>query len=287
MIGVQIEGPARQYTQYLGKNTFAVDHVYWSDCEPEPGHYVWPADLDADQAALKPWPVVLNVKSCPPWARMFPDIRCSAPKGKYLDDYGRFVRAVVERYRPWAVEVWNEPEPTAQEAAGFNGLLGGFGPELAGHYGSMVAQVYKALKGTGTLVLAGALMMGDRGRAFWAKARKTARGKYHGVSFHCYVTHPSGDWAAIEAKAKALRETGEKAPLWVTETSYLVNSEFTDAQKSLQAQYAAYVFDNYRALGVEHLAWYSLAGNGWKHSDLIEKGQKPAYAEYIKRSSAL
>ncbi len=37
MIGVRIEGPARNYAQYLGKNTFVVDHAYWSDCEPEPG----------------------------------------------------------------------------------------------------------------------------------------------------------------------------------------------------------------------------------------------------------
>lgn len=97
----------------------------------------------------------------------------------YLPPLGAFVAALCERYQPAAIELWNEPEISAEDAAGINAahVLGGYGND-AESYGQAVAAVWGALQDGwySTWLVAGSMM--DSSTLWWGRARSQSRRRW-------------------------------------------------------------------------------------------------------------
>jgi hypothetical protein len=283
-VGVQIDGKAINQVQWVGLNSFVVYRLYWSDeYQPERGAITWPARVDADMQALGTRRVILNIKNAPTWARHYLPAECSGPS--IVDDYVAFVHAACQRYHPWMVSVWNEPEVSAEEAhaAGIDHYLGGFGLDRAQIYGALVAAVYDAVHPLGVLVVAGELLLPDV--SFWSQARQNCLGRYDYVAYHAY-SESLTTWGEVSRKAGQLRMLGDDR-LICTETNYLWHSDGTRAETfdQDQANYLRWLFENFDGLGVDHLGIYAMR-SGWRGADLIDGGQpKPAHDVYYQATA--
>lgn len=244
--------------------------VEWAVVENERGVYNW-SKYD-NYSLLEGWPYWIQVKNSPPWAATIPEKPCSRPQPAYYKDFARFVIAVIDRYDPIAMTIWNEPEPYSHEVpVEFASYIGCWGDGKL--YGQMLAEIYPLIKQAhpDVLVVGGELMMGnDRHRSFAEDVVKY--GKFDVLSFHGYVGWPHKYYDATLEKARYLR-TLTNATLWLTETSYLDDEEGYN-----QADYLRYLYDNALENEVELVNWYTLANNGWRGSDLVYRNEKkPAW----------
>lgn len=277
-IGVQIEGHAVDYTRWIGKNSFVVYRLHWSDeYQPDRETLNWPEWVDRDMDALKPWRVLLNIKCAPTWARGATAAECDIAD---IEAYAAFAKAAAQRYLPWMVSVGNEPEVSAQDAkaAGVDHHLGGFGLEQAEKYGELVTAAYDALHPLGVPVVAGELMLANT--EFWALARQACIGKYDYVAFHAYTEWPTG-LDCVSQKAAQLATLGDRR-LICTETNYLTHPDGTHADTfdQDQADYLQHAFNEFHRAGVEALAIYAMR-SWWRGADLIDgHGPRPAWYAY-------
>jgi hypothetical protein len=129
--GVHIEAAARRNIVWYSDLTWARLYVRWDEIELIPGNYAWKSNLDADIEVLKDHDaqLLLTIITTPDWARQYPELRCSPPTAQYLDDYAAFVIAVIDRYKPQAVELTNEPEIPNTEIGNLDKWMGCWGPE--------------------------------------------------------------------------------------------------------------------------------------------------------------
>lgn len=283
-IGVQIEGSVPGKVKWIGQSSWVVSRIYWNEVETIPGVYNWPDHYQIDIDALKNWPILLNIKSCPTWARLYPKAECSRPKKKYAKRFIDFCEEVVRKFHPQAISIWNEPEVSAMTAYnyGYDHNLGGFGIENAKFYGKLVNGVYRRIAPYKVKVIAGELLSTNDNR-FWKLASRYACRGYDAVAFHSYTEYASM-YDVIPKRIKILRRDRETKPLWCTETSYLSHNDGTYAStfEQDQANYLKYILDNRNNWSCEQIAWYTLANNGWRRSDLVEHSvEKPVYTVYL------
>ncbi len=177
------------------------------------------------------------------------------------------------------------------------------------YYGYFVSQTVEALKGTGVGVLAGALMMTDSqsGTTFWRGARRYAHG-YDAVSYHSYTLYAPRseelilnsdqrinvrmdfsqatgwnftDWDLPGLRASAMRETGEVAPLVMTETNLLFGGNANADYLAKQAEYIDYCYKHLDGWGISAMTIYAMF-SGWNNANLLGSGKTklPAWYKY-------
>lgn len=268
--------------QWVAPGSMVRYRIRWDEVEIVPGGYAWDKPDAFMQACT--FPVMVNV-ICTPEAYRMETPRCSPPRPEYAGRLVDFIRALVERYSPAALEFWNEPEVSATEAAGINAahVLGGFGISLAPYYGYLLRLVWDQFQQGwySTWLVAGSLMLADGG-AWWRAAN--AWNCYDALSYHSYVNYPGTDYDRIGNGAALLRGMGESVPLILSETALLADNDsplFRDAQ----AAFLHYVAPRREVYGLANMTWYPLDTNLWRNSDMVKYGvPQPVWYEYQEAS---
>jgi len=265
LTGVQSEGPVNP--ALLPGSSWVVFNVHWADVEYSRGVYDWSIP-DGERLSVTAVPLVINVKGAPAWARDG-GLECAPFRSGYHDEYADFAVRVIRRYGARAVEIWNEPDaahsnPALQHQYGCNWS--------AVQYADLLSVVYPIVKRAepAVLVLAGALA--DNTGFAATLASRTPRA-FDVLTYHAYAYY-GGDTAKIWRMAAEMQHG---YPVWVTETSLLADNGGA-AFEQAQAEYARNVIQAANDHGLDAVMWYTLAGNGWRNSDLVDGGRKrPAW----------
>jgi hypothetical protein len=281
-LGYQIEGGVDGQAEWLVNGLIARVRVRWDEIETAQGVFDWSA-LDATVLTLRSYnhALLLGVIGTPEFYRMDAGKPCSPPTEANSYRLAYFARLLAQRYHAEAVELWNEPDISAEasHAAGLCGLLGGFGLERAEYYGRLVAEVGNEYRtyNLSTWLVAGSLALQDT--RFWEIAMPAARGMYDALSYHSYTTYPNPYYGNAGDKAADLRAMGEHGFLILSEFA-LLSAEDSYDFRNAQAEYLAYNIYMLPAWDVISAIWYPLAQNDWMNSDLVEHGV-PQPAWYI------
>lgn len=271
-LGYQVEGYLRGREQFFIQGAIVLLQVHWSDVEATQGVYQWPAELDHDVGLVDSEYLILSVKGSPAWSRNG-GIECEAPLPAYYSAFGRFVRALADRYHPFAIEGWNEPDANHRnpELARFFGCIGD-GQVYAG----LIEAAYRELQGTDVKLIAGALL---GNMEFWGAAVAAGINEHCDVvSFHAYVVWPNPDVSLVFAIANRLSQLSPGKPLYLTETSVLCDIYCDATFQAYQVDYLSWLHSQMHDLGIEIVLWYSLANNCWRNSDLVINDiRKPAW----------
>ena len=224
----------------------------------------------------------------PEWALQDGDPMCKLPKRDYWIDFANFVQAVIDRYHPKYIEIWNEPDvfydwmnPDHIEHYGCvgDGAL----------YGEFVDKLHSHLHGAKIIVGA----VSDAESAFLTHMLIEAKGHFHGVSFHCYETYfdEIGD-TCIPQYEELSEWIG--APVYLSETNVRYDGgDFPRYENYAQPEY----YDRLkRALETEWFI-YTVNYNGWPTTtvgcfkanvDMVGKNictnetyHRPVWYEYI------
>ena len=288
--------------------------VLWSDIEPvRGGGYRWEvlAQVEANVRRLRSAGVepTLVVQRSPAWAQRTPGRLCSPPKPEYVGDFVKFMAALAARYSSgdaavhyW--EIWNEPDFSPAEAPD----VGGYGcwadsslPYHGGaYYGEVLKRIYPAIKAAdpNAVVLGGALYYfwpdDSVSRSFLDGILSTGAGNaMDALSFHAY-----GAWGASDLLVnKTLRLRAilnsrglTNKPLFATEIA--ATCGFTAPCPpnfhQTQANYAARIYAEAAALGLQGAFWFTLAINdpGFQSSQLIDDDAgkltpRPSYYAFL------
>jgi hypothetical protein len=279
VIGVEI---AHQGYEWLLPKGVVKTLIRWSLVEQNQGVFDW-TEYDSEMSILKNSgnKLLITVKNCPSWARNGLGLECNAPASEHINSYGSFVKKVADRYRPYAIEIWNEPDNIHND------------PLMAEYYGSipnvndylqLVKSAYLSINPSISkdhpLILAGASV---NITASYAQAVISSP-YYDGISFHDYSYFRRGearsDWSILAQNVNFVHVRTPK-PIWVTETALLLwqGDMDDDLFKHDQMDYFHFVKDN--NAGAFAVIWYALVNSNWKSNDLVRNGIKtPAYSVY-------
>lgn len=261
--GVQIEGKVSDYMQFVVPNRLYQWPIRWDIFENDKILY------DANHLSLIEHNQIITIKGCPKRYRLWPEFVGSPPHYRYYPKLAEFIQAVINRYKPVAIELYNEPDCRVKDA---------FAPEFFGawvgndetffqggmRYGEMCNEVGQMVKGTKILV--GALMMNEFTHDFLHGMVETEfEESAQALSFHCYIRTKSGfeKMSNITEQFRMITTL----PFVCTETSLLGNGSST--HEKLKADYMIYLKNNFGYLGVESLNWYAF-NSGWENADLTK-----------------
>ncbi len=288
-VGVQIEEISKASLAFLMPGSFIRKEVFWDEIEFEKGKYNW-AKLDHELALVKGYPLILIVRNTPFWYSS--GKKCSPPAYDYFSKYIDFVARVIDRYRPWGIEIWNEPE--AQTSGDLDRLMGCFPfTERGGfYYADLVKSVWYNLKYRyrDTKFIAGAMLV-NADEAFWVGAyERQLRGHVDYISFHSYARYEADDSRLLEQKIKLIRGYYPDEPLILSETSLLGKIDTVDFQEK-QANYFKYVVGIAEANNIPVVIWFTLCCNQWENRDLVGPGGEKRqawyeYADYLSITSS-
>jgi hypothetical protein len=248
----------------------------WNYVEAKKGTYDWhwnddengQGNLEYVQAfrAVSDGPLIVGVKNSPYWARCYPQYNNSPPNLAHLQHFNEFIQAVVDRYDPEYIEIWNEPNAPLMHddkddynyyPSEHGDFFGGFGgewekPDLLyegssgpAYYAYIVNVVGRYVHDhcPGVKVLAGALANGwDRetnsfNPFYYSFLSAVDSESYDGLSYHAYPIYidPAGgtvnerrsDWNRILRVADLLRALGApNKEIVCTETSLLAPKKY-------------------------------------------------------------
>jgi hypothetical protein len=292
VIGVQLEGDIAANLPFLVPKSAAMVHLRWYECETAIRQYSFPqAFIDGYEQLGEDRYTLVQLKNAPEWMRIYPDVICSAIYPGFYKEASNFVRQVIERFHPHAVELWNEPNVDPNLLAdGHDYYYGGWGrigdqynAGLA--YGEFLDCIYSDLKPDYPEVrfLAGALSMGGDVDEFIDGF--TARGEYDGITFHSYPYYGGEPYNVIERDAQRIQRFDSHTPWGVTETSLLWwgDGAVTDEFLLAQAEYFTDALEMAKSSALTWFLWYC-ANNTWKHCGLAENGKKkPVWYTYSER----
>lgn len=271
LVGAQDETHGA-YLSVFPEDSVAHYSIRWDKGEPEPGQYVWESGLGEviSRAYREKVKVIIGTRASPEWARLKPDWTCSQPKTTAYDDYARWVNAIIDKYHPWGIEIWNEPDVGYNDVSQDWWIMGCF---LSGSdYAQFVNTVIPIVKAHSpeTKILIGALMLDGDDQGRFARSLTYAKG-YDYLSYHAYVYAGTGRDDVILEKADLLRSMiVPTPPLFVTETSMLdYGDKCSPAFEQLKDEYAAHARAGLGPWGLSGALWYTIGGNGWKCSDLL------------------
>lgn len=234
--------------------------ICWGRAEISPGVYNW-AEIDALIDAFSEHEILASIKNTPIWARKYPYIPSSEPLQQYWGNYVNFVGEFNQRYNPYRMEVWNEPDVPKELCSTGTWYMGCWGNTYEdgvryGQFFNLVAQTVDPNK-----LLAGALMF---------EVVEFARGMLDtivpcaGMSYHCYGYYVADltRWNTYYNKARSLTDL----PLYVTETSLLYNN----ATEELEQEQANYLDLLSKVQGIERIYWLPVVEKWtWKNSEMI------------------
>lgn len=279
-LGCQIEGHVGNRARWIVPRRQYQIHVKWAQVEPIMGLRNWSA-YDADFAALAGQRVTVGIKCAPEWARLWPGYIASPPLEYYYNELARFIMALLARYPIDAIELFNEPDCDREAAKWAEEYFGAWcindGWYAGGLlYGQMTETVYYMLHEAypGVRIIAGAMMMHEHSLEF-LDGMIAGGLRCDAVSFHKYISL-GGSFNAPFEVALSIYNRVQKS-LILSETSVTADIDSPELQQA-QANYLAYLRQNYLNSPIEVIQWYTLADNGWLSSDLIHGGQAtPAY----------
>jgi len=271
-LGVHIEGNPAVQVDFLHPDAVVRRWLNWDECQLYENVHCWIED--GKMFWLKPYDTILCVKNTPQWARLEPDNLGSPPRREHFEDYAAILCDLADRYQPYALELFNEPEgPGADDK-----LISNFGDgERAGeYYGDLVSAVYPIVKAQfpNVFIFAGSLHQ-DTSDDFLKGFLDHAGGCFDVLSIHGYV-YSASQFDTPLRMANKMRCMVDK-PIWLTETSLLYDIR-TDAKDQEQGEYLAYLLEHAQDYGIVGVSWYPLTSNNWRNSDMMwGSAPKPAY----------
>jgi hypothetical protein len=277
ILGAQIEGAVEGVGQWIIKDRIYHWPVYWCEVEKERGEYIWPEVYDTNARALAEYPIIITIKRTPPWAQKWDDV-ASPPDEKYYPNLRNFIRATSDRYHPWAIEFYNEPD--CVRGQGYAPMYGAWVDinETWWQGGTRYGEACKAMYPLPVKMLGGALMMNDDSLEFLDGALAAGM-QADALSFHCYL-HSREEFDRPFELASQLR-VRSSLPLMITETSVLSHTndkdEATEEFEQMQADYLSHAIAGMGWNELEYIGWYTLANNNWCNSDL-QRGDDPTPA---------
>jgi hypothetical protein len=311
---------ALEYVKAASPKWTRAGDVIWADIEPvRGGGYHWEAlaAVEANVRRLRSEGIepTLVVHRSPPWAQRVAGKFCSPPKPEYVGDFTKFMAALAARYSTgdaavnyW--EIWNEPDfaPSTQtDPGGFGCWVDTTLPYYGGaYYGNVLNKVYPAIKSANrkATVLGGAIYYDwpndSISRTFLEGILSTGAGNsLDALSFHAYGVWGSNDLLVNKTLRlrSILSEYGlANKPLFATEIAATCgfNASCPAGFHQTQANYAARIYAEAAALGLQGAFWFTLAINdpGFQSSQLIDDKSgtlvpRPSYYAFLNSAKLL
>lgn len=269
MYGVQVDGPL---TIPVVQHRIYHMPARWMEDEQ------WLPDI---ASAVDPNPLIIGTRTCPEQYRLYPDRMGSEPSPEYYSAYVDWLVGLCERYHPYAVEVWNEPDcPLYTVPADQQWYYGAWVTQedyfAAGRrYGALLGMAYEALRPMGVQVLGGALMNGAVVQGQWFLRGMLETGQCDYVSFHVYPYYGDDYRAVVESAFESVRSVSGDMPLFITETALLTHGNTEDLDtpmfRAAQVDYLKWIRDYCAWSGIPWL-WYA-GDNTWQNCGLKRRGE--------------
>ena len=241
--------------------------------------------FDANMQAVRGERTIIGTRTCPHPYRLWPEKTGSPPREDAYEGYLDFLLGLCSTYKPWAVEIWNEPGVPNTVLDDLQYYFGAWveGSDFRGagrRYGELVKSCYSWLHGIGTQVIAGGLVNTDETQLeFLGGFLET--GQCDIVSFHCYL-YQNDSFGKVYSSIEALRTTTD-LPLIMNETAVITGSDDapdSDSLQKRQVEYMRWLFEQRQYLDLPWL-WYNAAGE-WRQSGLKRKGiETPVYDTWV------
>jgi hypothetical protein len=185
-------------------------NVWWDRVERSPGEYEW-SEVDEQFRSVRatgmiPVPALFRT---PPWASSDSGRLDRPPRREAYDEYARFVRALVERYRPRYVGIWNEPNNHAW-----------WGHWPVEDYEKLFRRVRRELTGVDVELLAVDTAPVSGWQAYLRAFLRRVGGRYL-ISQHIYPRHLHGVARDMAMQWRTARRIANGRRLWVTELGIL------------------------------------------------------------------
>jgi hypothetical protein len=195
-------------------------NVEWALVEGEPGIYDW-SDLDPVVAGMRAVGVEphFSVQNAPQWARSAADRTEGYTQAAFPPEYDwawkRFLRELAGRYRPWSVEIWNEPN------------LESFGGISPSRLAMMTVEARSAIHSITpkTRIVTGGACPCPHDPAVWhsymRRLVQAIPGRFT-VAFHPYPVIDAAHFVVAQVRdqmAFIMRIAGDH-PVWITETGF-------------------------------------------------------------------
>lgn len=244
--------------EYLVPRQWVKIDSRWETTEPLPYYYDW-TYLDAAVHVIRANNdyLMINVHNTPAWARTT-RYKCKLPDDwRYLE---RFIRALINRYHPEAIELWNEPEMDAETSASLQYCCGCLDPH---EYRQITNLIYSnVFQDTETLLIAGGLLMDHE----WIDEMFSYPVQADAISFHHYnYGWDTSTWRLSIERGYLQGKT--TAPVWLTETSLLCDGVCAEPFRSYQAAW----FENVSRMDFPLVLWYAQNNVGWRNCNLVNE----------------
>ena len=276
-LGGYLWGDVTKYARYdyLVPGQWVKWDVAWDEVESVQGVYSWSAISDANSEYYKEhgYKQLINTQHVPVWAKMSPDIECSPPSPEYIDNWINFVDALLERYHPDAIELWNEPDCGLYSGA-FWSTCFGLTPE---YYSEVVTRAYTTLKSKypEIVFVVGALTLGNEQDEAWIAEAMASGLQGDALSFHSYAYDNQDYLAKLISQVEYLRSITDM-PLWITETVLLSDSD-TTLFREHQAEYLTSVYHYAIDARIPVMIWYAQNQVDWKNCNMVNEYQLIRY----------
>ena len=275
-LGGYLWGDVTKYARYdyLVPGQWVKWDVAWDEVESVQGVYSWSAISDANSEYYKEhgYKQIINTQHVPVSAKMSPDIECSPPKPEYINEWIAFLDALLERYQPDAIELWNEPDCGLYSGAFWSTCFGLF-PE---YYSEIVSRAYNELKPKypNTVFVVGALTLGNEQDEAWIAEALGAGLQGDALSFHSYAYDGQGI-EKMTSQVEYLRSITDM-PLWITETALLSDSD-TTLFREHQAEYLTSAYNYAIDARIPVMIWYAQNQVDWKNCNMVNEYQLIRY----------
>ncbi|MBF0817807.1 hypothetical protein, partial [Microbacterium paludicola] len=237
----------------------ARNDIKWSQNEPSPGSYQWTQTYIDELGKLKAQGVDLlgvidsgnllytGTGGQAEWQKL----KTPPTSQQGIDAFGRFARAIAERFDVIGIEVWNE----------FNHEPFNKGCRTADCYLPLLQAVEKNVKGVDPdiAVVAGATANYDEG--FLNSLWQIGGLKHSDVtSFHPYDIYGDPDGAArvVGRSIDSMKANGEEQPVWITELGWTTGGRTAPVSLDTQANRLIRAEVMALAAGGDKYFWYDL-----------------------------
>jgi hypothetical protein len=225
LVGAEYEREMCKYKDYINPRSNIKISINWNQVEYEKGTYDWTVP---DDKLCRNQPDYIVVKMTPEWAGYPGDPVCKLPQIQYWDEAVAFYRAVVYRYNPRYLAIWNEPDmPVISDGEDYLGCI----PDEPESYAEFVNYVVERVDDV--KIVAGEVS--NVYNEFSRQAFPHLNTEY--VSFHCYANFRDVYEPLCENKYQFLQT--------LVSNKTIINSETAVYYKSGEA-------DDYYQAQVEH-----------------------------------
>lgn len=270
-IGVQVDG-SWVTQELIAQGRIYQSPAHWTEIEAEKGVYNYPEWLDRNVEWFGKNPIIIGAKTVPTWARLWPEFQGSPPKDEAFPDYANFLISICNRYHPWGIEMFNEPDVGPEDVP--SAIQYYFGAWVldedfygAGfRYGRMTTVVYPLVKEQcpDVQLIAGALAGNEIQSSWFLRGMLDAGLKTDYISFHKYVYGISG-FPSVFTFSKIIKELTD-LPQIVSETN-LISSTGGPEHEALKAEYITYLRENLPDPDITTILIYGIC-NTWMNSAL-------------------